>query len=66
MYLRIRNFKALLKENVWRYQSIIFYKLSMPSNNWNNEDVKWGGSAECQIEVAMGKKQAMLDIFLHV
>jgi hypothetical protein len=42
--------------NVWHYQSVIFFTLSMPFHICNNDVVKRRGYGRCQIEHAMGKK----------
>ena len=48
------------------YEPIISCTLSKPHNISNSDVVKCGGSGKYHIELAMGRKEVMLDILHHV
>jgi hypothetical protein len=43
--------------NVWCYQPVLLYSVSLALSNWNSDDAKWRGSAKCHIELAKEKKK---------
>jgi len=45
-------------------QSLLFYTLAITFGQRNSDTGKWKESGKCHIELAMGKKRAMVDIYI--
>lgn len=61
-YKKTANLLYTTLPYIWCHESIVFWTLSMPFSNCTRDVVKWRKSEKRHTELAMAKKQKVVDI----